>query len=344
MPLDEPAWWYGKGVQPLAYLFGPLGSLYGQLARARYLRGQGYRSRLPVICVGNFTAGGTGKTPLTMHLARQLSAKGHQPVVLTRGYGGRLEGPYWVDAKFDSATAVGDEALLLAQAARTLVCRDRAKGAQAIEAGPHPATLLLMDDGLQNPSLEKDLVLAVVDGRRGFGNGRCIPAGPLRAPLSFQLELADVLVVNEPVGSDGAVADSLRRQFAGAVVRATTAPLGDTSWLAQKPVLAWAGIGAPERFFQLLSQLGAQVRIRRVFKDHHPLSETEAAELLEAASAADAQIVTTSKDLARLKGRKGAAVELAAASRALEVGLSFSAGDGERLLELVTSALLAGRG
>lgn len=341
MPLEEPAWWYGAGPQPLAYLLGPLGSLYGRIATARYLGHEGYRSRLPVVCVGNFTAGGTGKTPLTLHLARELQARGHQPVALTRGYGGRLEGPYWIDPEFDSAAAVGDEALLLAAATRTLLCRDRAKGAQAIETGPHPATVILMDDGLQNPGLEKDLVLAVVDGGRGFGNGRCIPAGPLRAPLPFQLQLADVLVVNEPLDSEGAVAEALRREFAGAVLRASTGPLADTSWLAQRPVLAWAGIGAPERFFKLLTHLGADLRIRRSFRDHHPLTEAEAAELLAASTAADAQLVTTSKDLARLRGRKGAAAELAAQSRVLEVGLNFQAGDGERLTDLVTSALLA---
>lgn len=339
MPLEEPGWWYGSGPRVMTHLLGPLGYLYGAAAKARYLRGKAYRSRLPVVCISNFTAGGTGKTPLTLHLARDLAARGHQPVALTRGYGGSLSGPYWIDGASDTAQEVGDEALLLAAATRTMLARNRPDGARAIETGPHPATVILMDDGLQNPSLEKDLVIAVVNGLRGFGNGRVIPAGPLRAPLAFQLELADAIVVNEPKGSDGALAETLRREFAGAVLRASTEPAGETGWLADRPVLAWAGIAAPERFFKLLAQLGADVRIRRTFKDHHPLSEPEAAEILAAARASETQLVTTAKDLVRLRGRSGAAAELAAASRVLDVGLTFSSGDAERLSELVASAL-----
>lgn len=344
MALEEPGWWYGPGPRVMAHLLGPVGNLYGAVAKSRYQRGKPYRSRLPVVCVGNFTAGGTGKTPLTLHLARDLAARGHQPVALTRGYGGRLAGPYWIDGASDTAREVGDEALLLAAATRTMLARNRPDGARAIETGPHPATVVLMDDGLQNPSLEKDLAIAVVNGLRGFGNGRVIPAGPLRAPLAFQLELADAIVVNEPIGSDGALAETLRREFAGAVLRAQTQPAGEIGWLGDGPVLAWAGIGAPERFFKLLAQLGADVRIRRTFRDHHPLSEIEAAEVLAAARASQTQLVTTAKDLVRLRGRTGAAADLAAASRVLDVGLSFSHGDAERLSELVASALLTRRG
>ena len=136
------------------------------------------RSRLPVICIGNFTAGGTGKTPLAIHLCEALKAAGHAPAALTRGYGGRLSGPYWVNATTDVARDVGDEALLLARAAPTLVARDRRLGARAIEIGPHPVTAIVMDDGLQNPALAKDLAIAVVDGGRGVGNGLVTAGGP----------------------------------------------------------------------------------------------------------------------------------------------------------------------
>jgi len=343
VPLDEPGWWYARDGHPLAYLLAPLGLVYGALARRRHQTGAAFRSRLPVVCIGNFTAGGTGKTPLTLHLARTLAARGHQPVVLTRGYGGKLSGPYWVDADTDTAEMVGDEALLLAAASRTLLARDRVAGAKAIETGPHPATVVLMDDGMQNPSLEKDLVIAVVDGQRGFGNGRVIPAGPLRAPLPFQMELVDVIVVNEPAGGDGRVAEALRREFTGPVLRASTAAIGDTAWLREGPLLAWAGIGNPGRFFDLLTGLGGDVRIRRPFPDHHPLSEPEAGELLQAAEASGTRLVTTAKDLARLKGRSGAPRALAEASRVLEVGLTLAASEAERLEEIVLSALAAPR-
>lgn len=343
MLLDEPGWWYGSGPRVAGLLLAPIAHVYAAVARRNYEKGLRFRPRLPVVCVGNFTAGGTGKTPLTMYLARQLAARGHQPVVLTRGYGGRLKGPYWVDADRDGAADVGDEALLLARAARTMLARDRASGARAIETGPHPATIILMDDGLQNGSIAKDLTIAVVDGRRGFGNGRVIPAGPLRAPLAFQMQQADVLLVNEPVGSDGVVAEGLRRAFTGAVLRATTAPSGDMAWVAEAPLLAWAGIGAPERFFQLLSSLGGDIRIRRRFHDHHMLSDAEAAEILQAAHASGTRLVTTAKDHARLMRRGGAAAELARESRILEVGLAFSPGDADRLDEIVLSALAARR-
>jgi len=187
----------------MATLLQPVAALYGWAATALYWRATPYRSRLPVICVGNFTVGGTGKTPLVLYLCERLKAAGHEPVAFTRGYGGRLSGPYWVNAKSDVARDVGDEALLLAKAVPTLVARDRRAGAQAIETGPHSVTVIVMDDGLQNPGLAKDLALAVVDGSVGLGNGRVMPAGPLRAPLAFQLELTDAIVVNERNAGEG---------------------------------------------------------------------------------------------------------------------------------------------
>ena len=170
MRLDEPSWWYPQTPSRVATFLQPLGALYGWAAATRYFRATPYRSRLPIICIGNFTAGGTGKTPLAVYLCERLKAAGHEPVALTRGYGGRLSGPYWVNGRSDVARDVGDEALLLAKAAPTLVARDRRIGARAIEIGPHPVTVVVMDDGLQNPALAKDLTIAVVDG------GRCAPS------------------------------------------------------------------------------------------------------------------------------------------------------------------------
>lgn len=343
MHLDEPSWWYREAPSTAAKILQPLGVLYGWIARARYERSRAHKARLPVICVGNFTAGGTGKTPLVLYLCDKLKAAGHEPVALTRGYGGRLMGPYWVNAASDRARDVGDEALLLARRLPTLVARNRRLGAEAIERGPHPVSVIIMDDGLQNPALAKDLTLAVVDGRRGIGNGLVLPAGPLRAALDMQLELTDGVVVNEPAQSQGGVADWLRHRFTGPVLRANTVPAAAVDWLRGTKVLAWAAIGAPERFFSLLRTLGADLIEAVKFPDHHWLSQAEATALLEAARAGAATLVTTEKDAARLGGEAGMLADLGRHSRPLPVKLQFSPAEAERLSALVETALAAHR-
>jgi len=338
--LDEPSWWYREAAGTAARILEPVGAAYGWLARARYFRSRAHKARFPVICVGNFTAGGTGKTPLAIYLCEKLKAAGHEPVLLTRGYGGRLSGPYWVNALTDHARDVGDEALLLARVAPTLLARDRRRGAQAIELGPYPVTVIVMDDGLQNPTLAKDLTLAVVDGRRGIGNGRIIPAGPLRAALDMQLELTDGVIVNEPPGGPGEVADWLRHRFAGPVLRANTTAAGsELAWLRDAKVVAWAGIAAPGRFFSLLEELGAQLIDQVTFPDHHRPSAAEAEALLAKARQGAASLVTTEKDRARLTGEGGGLAELARQSRSLPVRLQFSKSEAERLSALLDQAL-----
>lgn len=339
MHLDEPSWWYREAPGAAAKILQPLGAIFGWVARARYYRSRPHRARFPVICVGNFTAGGTGKTPLAIYLCEQLKAAGHEPVALTRGYGGRLTGPYWVNAGSDRARDVGDEALLLARVAPTLLARNRRLGAEAIARGPHPVTVIVMDDGLQNPTLAKDLTLAVVDGRRGLGNGRIMPAGPLRAALDMQLELTDGVVVNEPALGPGEVAEWLRHRFVGPVLRASATPACALDWLTERKVLAWAGIGAPERFFSLLRAQGADLIERVAFPDHHCPSQVEAARLLAAARASSATLVTTEKDAVRLRGEAGALDELCRQSRPVPVRLQFSAQEAERLAVLVDAAL-----
>jgi tetraacyldisaccharide 4'-kinase len=343
VPLDEPGWWYRERPGAVAACLAPLAALYGRLAMARYTRATPWRSRLPVLCVGNLVAGGTGKTPLVLHLCRHLAAAGRHPVVLTRGYGGRRAGPHWVQPG-DRAADVGDEALLLARSTPTLVARDRAAGARAIEAGNAAATVaadvIVMDDGLQNPQLAKDLTLAVVDGRRGLGNGQVLPAGPLRAPLGFQLGLADALIVNAADPEAGAAtAASLHRRFDGPVLRCATAAAGDTAWLKGRRVVAWAGIGAPQRFFAMLQGLGADVAATVAFRDHEMPSTAAARRLLAQAYAHGALLVSTEKDLARLEGAGGVLADLAAASRALPIALVFAEPDARHLADLVDSAL-----
>lgn len=347
MHLDEPSWWYQPTPSRIATLLQPLGALYGLAAAQRYHRARPYRSRLPVICVGNFTAGGTGKTPLAIHLCERLKAAGYEPAALTRAYGGRLSGPYWVNPRSDVAGDVGDEALLLARAAPTLIARDRRIGARAIEVGPHPVTVVVMDDGLQNPALVKDLTVAVIDGSRGLGNGLVMPAGPLRAALEFQLELTDAIVVNEGVAEASAgnpVTDWLRHRFAGPVLRAGVAPAGSTEWVQAARVVAWAGIGAPQRFFATVRTLGANVVETVTFRDHQWLGEDDARGLLDLARRHAATLVTTEKDAARLAGAHGLCGELRAASRAVAVRLTFPEADAERLASLVASALQSQRG
>jgi tetraacyldisaccharide 4'-kinase len=329
-------------------LLAPLAWIWGRVAERRLVTARPYRSALPVICIGNFTAGGTGKTPLSMLIAELLDSKGERTAFLTRGFGGSVSGPRRVETGADSAREVGDEALMLARYAPTTVARNRALGARSIESfsGPAPPTVIVMDDGLQNPDLEKDLSLAVVDGRRGFGNRRVIPAGPLRAPLGFQLERADVIVVNQqlqpalsPQCKSEGIATELRRRFPGPVLEAWVEADATDAQLAGASVVAFAGIANPQRFFALLDALGADMVDRIMFGDHHAFSENDARRLLERADATGARLVTTEKDRVRLIGLGGGLAELRQRSLALPIRLRLEARDTARLDSLLESAL-----
>jgi tetraacyldisaccharide 4'-kinase len=279
---------------------------------------------VPVICIGNPTVGGAGKTPTAIAVARLLIGAGERPAFLTRGFGGRLAGPVPVETSH-AAHDVGDEPLLLARIGPTVVSRDRVAGARcAIAAG---ASVVVMDDGFQNPSLAKDLSILVIDGTRGIGNGHVIPAGPLRAPLAPQLERAQAILI---VG-DGA----------GAMPR-TTLPIfharlePDRAALASlknRRVLAFAGIGDPQKFFTTLAAAGINAQIQRGFADHHRYRADEAAALLAEAERHDLALVTTEKDLARLQGAPALAV-LASRIYALPVELIVGEQDDFRRLVL----------
>ncbi len=318
MPL-EAAWWYREG-SAFGGLLEPLGALYGRMVEARTAKATPYRSRLPVICIGNFTAGGAGKTPTAIAVAKLLAAGGARPYFLTRGYGGSNKGPVRVAEGMD-ARAVGDEPLLLAEIAPTMVSADRVAGAKAIEATD--ASVIVMDDGFQNPTLAKDLSLIVVDAAVGIGNGRIMPAGPLRAPLDAQIARADALLV---IG-DGGKAASLAEAFARAgkpVLKARIVPDCDSRWLSILPVIAFAGIGRPEKAFATLRNNGARIIATHAFGDHHRYTEREARKLLDEAEAKKAMLVTTAKDWARLSGTEGTALaELKHRSRPCPVALKF---------------------
>lgn len=270
-------------------LLTPIGWLYGWSVVYRAGHTHTYRSSAKVVCVGNLTAGGTGKTPIAIAIARMLIARGARPVFLTRGYGGKVRGPAFV-AHDDRAIHVGDEPLLLAAVAPVIVSADRAAGAQLAEQ--HGFDVIIMDDGHQNFSLAKDLSLIVVDAEAGFGNRRVLPAGPLREPVMQGLKRADAVIVS----GDGTIA---LPGFAGPVVRARL--VEDSAAIARGTrVVAFAGIGRPAKFFASLRTLGAEIVEQRAYGDHHVYTQSEMARLKKRAEAEHALLVTTEKDFVRL--------------------------------------------
>lgn len=336
----EPRWWYGARRSWQATLLSPIAGLVGMIAAARLRRKAAYRSMLPVICVGNFTAGGSGKTPLALLIARLVAEQGRDAWFLSRGYGGRAAGPVRVDPTVHGSADVGDEPLLLARHAPTMVSRDRRKGAEAIEAAASKNAVIIMDDGLQNPALAKDLVIAVVAGDRGFGNERVIPAGPLRAPISAQIGLADIIVVTKGTGgANPGLRKCLGSNSDAPVIAAETRAQGGVKHFRGRRVLAFAGIAHPERFFAMLESLGAVTVERRIFADHHAYSETEARHLLDAARRANADLVTTEKDLARLSGAVGACGDLREHSTPLAIETMIGNADLAILKEKICEAL-----
>ncbi len=282
--MRAPDFWKTGG--PLAALLSPLGALYGLSVRLKAGWARPFVADMPVICVGNLTAGGSGKTPIAIALAHALRARGFHPFFLTRGHGGRERGPA-LAYRAHSAAQMGDEALLLARTAQTVVARDRAAGARLARA--KGATALVMDDGHQNFTLHKTLSLVVVDAETGFGNGRGIPAGPLREPVAQGLARADaVILVGD--GSPGL------HGYAGPVLRAHlhTQP----NDFSGKPIFAFAGIGRPEKFIASLEESGAELMGSCFFPDHHPYEDGEIEQLRRIAGAA--LLVTTEKDFVRM--------------------------------------------
>lgn len=295
--MRAPGFWWRTPPSALAWLLQPLGVPYGAITLRR-MRRPGAQAGIPVICVGNFVAGGAGKTPTTLAIASKLAAMGETPFALTRGYSGKLSGPLRADPGRHSAADVGDEPLLLAARLPTVVARERPAGAAlAREAG---ASLVLMDDGLQNPSLHKDLRLAVVDGAVGVGNGLCLPAGPLRAPFASQLGHVDALIV---IG-EGATGDHVAVQaltVGKRVLRANLMPPADIqAELAGLPVLAVSGIGRPEKFAATLRAAGARLIGEHAFGDHHAYTAGEVAALIAEAKEKACRIAVTEKDMVKL--------------------------------------------
>ncbi|MEM7472866.1 MAG: tetraacyldisaccharide 4'-kinase [Pseudomonadota bacterium] len=295
--MKAPDFWFRpKGWQARALT--PLSKLYAAATARRLRNGKPLKLGIPVICVGNINAGGTGKTPTTIALAERIIARGKAPHIISRGYGGSLEGPVRVDERTHTATEVGDEPLLLSAFAPVWVAKDRAAGAKCAAAAG--ADMVLLDDGHQNPALIKDVSIVVADAARGFGNGCVLPAGPLREPAEVGLARADALL---KIGTSKAQA-----RFSGLHHIPDTLPhiagqlrplQTGMDWDGLR-VLAFAGIGMPEKFFATLSSLGADIAKKEPLDDHQPLSDALLTRLASEAAALNAQLVTTEKDAVRM--------------------------------------------
>jgi tetraacyldisaccharide 4'-kinase len=333
--MRAPSFWWKPGR---GRLLSPLGGIYGAAAWLRMQR-RGRSAGIPVICLGNLTVGGAGKTPAALTVARFLLAAHRRPFFLSRGYGGRLAGPVTVNPKIHRSADVGDEPLLLAQLAPTIVARDRVAGAETARFSG--AGVIVMDDGFQNPSLQKDLSILLVDCRRGIGNGRIIPAGPLRAPLDAQLARAHALVT-VGAGDAAAIVEQAARRRRLPIFHGHIEPDRQTlTALAGRKVLAFAGIADPEKFFATLDEAGIFIAARQEFADHHQYTAAEARELLAHAQVQNLVLLTTEKDHVRLGGRADLGA-LAERASALPVRLAID--EAEAFRQMVLTAAQRGPG
>ncbi len=334
--MHEPAFWY-RPSSWMSRLLMPLAAVYGVIAGHRLQR-EGFDAGIPVLCVGNYHVGGAGKTPTVLALVKLLRDLGETPVVLSRGYGGGLRGPVMVDQGRHAAVDVGDEPLMLARTAPVAVARDRVDGVAL--ARSQGATVIVMDDGFQNPAIAKDASLIVIDAHRGLGNACVFPAGPLRAPLPPQIARTDALVVIGNGAAAEAVAAAVAAQGKQVMSAHLKADDASVAALSGKRVLAFAGIGDPIRFFGTLRANRVEVVQERAFADHHPFAQSEIEALIAQARRDALTLVTTEKDLARLRGREGLPIW---AREIVPFAVTLEFEDAARLRRFVTDRLFRAR-
>lgn len=330
-----PFWWKKGGLQ--AWLLAPASWIYGAVAGRNMRRAKRLQMPVPVICVGNFTVGGAGKTPTVITLVRAAKARGLKAGVLSRGYGGSMDRTIVVDPTHHRAKDVGDEPLLIAREALTVVSRKRTEGARRLIS--EGCDLIVMDDGFQSAKLHFDYALMVIDTMRGIGNGYIVPAGPVRAPTRLQLKFATALL---KVGS-GNAADPFIRLAARSgkpVFEAAIRPV-DAPDIRGKSVLAFAGIADPDKFFRTVESLGGIITARRPFGDHQHLTDDEIDDILATAERENLDIVTTSKDAVRLIGHHGRAAALLEKAKVIEVEMTFDSPATPGLI--IQQAIAAGR-
>ena len=296
--MQAPKFWYRSHSWQAVFL-SPLGKLYAWATARRRKNVHRAQVDIPVICIGNLNVGGTGKTPTTIALAQLLTARGIAVHIVSRGYGGSLAAVTQVDPRSHSADETGDEPLLMAAFAPTWVANERVSGARAAQnAG---ADMILLDDGFQDPSLTKDLSIVVVDAARGFGNERCLPAGPLREPVHVGLKRAHAVIsIGEPEAQSQFQEKSARQMSRIKHLAASLKPIEMGMPWAEGRYLAFAGIGDPEKFFATLRGLGARLVRTVTLNDHQKLARPMIQRLIKEAQSMNAQLVTTEKDAARL--------------------------------------------
>jgi tetraacyldisaccharide 4'-kinase len=319
MVSEAPPFWWTK-ADWRAWALWPLSSAYASIAARRMLKAPREKIDAPVLCIGNLTVGGSGKTPVAIAIARAAAERGLKPGILSRGHGGTVSGePHFVDPHHDIARHVGDEPLLLVRAAPVAVTSDRAAGAKLLLG--HGCNFLIMDDGFQSARIHIDYALIVVDARRGLGNGHTIPGGPMRARLVDQMRYANaVLKMGEGTAAEHAVRQAAKagRAFFEAKVR----PAAEDG-IAGKRCLAFAGIGDPGKFFDTVRSVGGDVVIQKSFGDHHFYSDFDAQDLMATADANDLVIVTTAKDAVRLDHGGEALTALRERVRIVEIEAVF---------------------
>jgi tetraacyldisaccharide 4'-kinase len=331
--MKAPAFW-DRPVGVAALALWPIGLAVGCVDALKQVLSRPARVSVPVLCVGNPTVGGAGKTPTVIALIARLKSRGEQPFVLTRGHGGSVQGPHRVRPEQDTAFDVGDEPVLIAAHAPVIVDRDRARGARlAVAEG---ASIIIMDDGMQNYGLAKNATVAVIDGASGFGNGLVTPAGPLRGFLSMaQTRIALTVLIG-----DGACGDAAANLITVPIVRARLAPAAGAQIFAGQRVFAYCGIGRPEKFRRTLEEIGAEVVGFRAFPDHHVFSPRDVEALLKDALESQAQIVTTEKDRVRLLASPHGRAVLAGLSNVIPIVTEF---DNVELIDALLDRLISAR-